>query len=56
VETITDELKVLHAPPAHKRWEEIWKHELEVEESIRPRKRKKVVVKSKRKNKKRGKR
>jgi hypothetical protein len=64
VEIITNDLKTLYAPPALKRWKNIWKHELEYaiedhedlpspdyNEVKRQRKRKKVVVKSKRKPK-----
>lgn len=68
MEIITNELEVLHAPPAPKRWKNIWKYELEhaiadhenlhspdYNEVNRQRKRKKIVIKSKRKSKKRKK-
>ena len=72
MEIITDNLEVLRAPPAPKRFKNIWKHELELavedkqnllspdyNEIKRQRKRKKITVKPKRKTKKikkRGKR
>lgn len=69
MEIITSELKMLHAPPAPKRWKNIWKYELEhaiedhedlyspdYNEVKRQRKRKKIIVKSKRKCKKRKRR
>jgi hypothetical protein len=72
VEIITSDLEVLQAPPAQKRWKNIWQHEFELavedkqnllspdyNEIKRQRKRKKITVKSKRKTKngkKRGKR
>lgn len=67
MEIITSELKMLHAPPAPKRWKNIWKYELEhaiedhedlysPDEVKRQRKRKKIIVKSKRKCKKRKRR
>lgn len=58
MDTITDDLKTLHAPPALKRWKEIWKHELEINQepsdSINQRKKRKSTVRSKRKHKKSG--
>jgi hypothetical protein len=68
VEIITTDSEFLEAPPAQKRWKNIWKHELEFaiedkenllppdyNEINRQRKRKKVTVKPKRKIKKRKK-
>lgn len=68
MEIITDNLEELRAPPAPKRFTNIWKHELELaiedkqnllspdyNEIKRQRKRKKITVKSKRKTKKRKK-
>ena len=65
MDIITENLKVLEAPPAQKRWENIWKHEFKLavqdhqnlpppdyNEIKRQRKRKKVTVKPKRKTKK----
>ena len=69
MEIITNDLTVLQAPPAPKRWKNIWKHELEsainenqdllppdYNDIKRQRKRKKPVIKSKRKIKKNKKR
>jgi hypothetical protein len=68
VEIITTDSEFLEAPPAKKRWTNIWKHELEFaikdkenllppdyNEIKRQRKRKKVTVKPKRKTKKKKK-
>jgi hypothetical protein len=68
VELITDNLEVLQSPPAQKRFQNIWRNELELaienkqnllppdyNEIKRQRKRKKVTVKSKRKTKKKKK-
>ena len=64
MEIITNDLEVLQAPPSPKRFKNIWKHELEIavetkenllspdyNEIKRQRKRKKIMVKSKRKPK-----
>lgn len=64
MDIITENFEVLEAPPAQKRWKNIWKHELELavqdgqdlfppgyNEIKRQRKRKKVTVKPKRKQK-----
>jgi len=71
VEIITNNLEMVEAPPAPKRWKNIWKHELEFAvknkdeqdlfspdytEIKRQRKRKKIVVNPKRKTKKTKKR
>jgi hypothetical protein len=65
VEIITDNLEVLQAPPAPKRFQNIWRNELELaienkqnllppdyNEIKRQRKRKKVTIKPKRKTRK----
>lgn len=67
MEIITEDLEISQTPPTSKRWKNIWRHELEFAvknkeeqdlfspdytEIKRQRKRKKVVVKSKRKTKK----
>jgi hypothetical protein len=62
VDIIRDELEVLHAPPAPKRWKDIWRHELKIakeekqnlstpdySEIKRSRRRKTIIVKPKRK-------